>query len=111
MPATFKVKVIAFDLVQRGISTLCSHLHSVHFCLQEFQAAKKEGTGFISRMADSFHNMSAAYMMKTRSPEFTIINEYIQMFGEKVAVLDRISQRILKEQYGESDLDRVLDVS
>lgn len=54
----------------------------------------------MSRMADSFHNMSAAYMMKTRAPEFASMNEYIQTFGEKVGVLDRISQRILKEQYG-----------
>ena len=51
-------------------------------------------------MADSFHNMSAAYMMKNRPSEFTAMNDYIVTFGEKLAVLDRISQRIIKEQYG-----------
>ncbi|ELU06895.1 hypothetical protein CAPTEDRAFT_21975 [Capitella teleta] len=65
----------------------------------EFQAAKKEGTGFMSRMADSFHNMSASYMMKNRPPEFVATTEYINGFSDKLAVLDRISQRVIKEQY------------
>ena len=51
-------------------------------------------------MADSFHNMSASYMMKNRSAEFTVMNEYTLAFSEKLGVLDRISQRIVKEQYG-----------
>ena len=67
---------------------------------QEFQAAKKEGTGLISRLADSFHNMSAAYMMKNRSAEFSEMTTYVNVFGEKLGVFDRISQRIVKEQYG-----------
>jgi len=67
---------------------------------QEFQAAKKEGTGILSRWTDSFHNISAAYMMKNRAPEFTEANAYMYLFGEKMGVLYRISQRIAKEQYG-----------
>lgn len=67
---------------------------------QEFHSAKKEGSGFMSRVADSFHNMSAAYMMKNRPPEFTVMNDYITMFSEKLGVLDRISQRISKEECG-----------
>ena len=39
-------------------------------------------------------------MMKNRSPEFVAMNEYINTFAEKLGVLDRISQRIVKEQYG-----------
>ena len=68
--------------------------------LQEFQAAKKEGTGLFSRVADSFHNISASYMMKNRSDDFTDMTDYIQTFGEKLGVIDRISTRILKEHYG-----------
>ena len=71
------------------------------FPSQEFQAAKKEGSGFMTRMADSFHNMSASYMMKNRSAEFAATNDYINLFAEKMGVMDRISQRILKERYGE----------
>ncbi|KAI0229395.1 Sorting nexin-30 [Lamellibrachia satsuma] len=65
----------------------------------ELQAAKKEGSGLISRLADSFHNMSASYMMKNRADEFSSMNDYVNAFGEKLAVLERISQRIVKEQY------------
>jgi len=70
-------------------------------CLQEFQAARKEGVGVMSRLADSFHNMSAAYMMKNRDTEFDDITAYVNAFADKLAVTDRISQRLLKEQYGE----------
>lgn len=70
------------------------------FVMQEFQAAKKESSGLLTKMADSFHNMSASYMMKNRSAEFVVMNEYINTFSEKLGVLDRISQRIVKEQYG-----------
>ncbi len=42
-------------------------------------------------------------MMKNRSPEFSIMNDYIHNFSDKLGVLDRISQRILKEEYGESE--------
>ncbi|XP_064625528.1 sorting nexin-30-like isoform X2 [Lineus longissimus] len=64
----------------------------------EFQAHKKQGAGIISRFTDSIHNMSAAYMIKNRSPEYTMMNEYIHTFGDKLGTIDRISLRILKEQ-------------
>jgi len=63
----------------------------------EFQAAKKEGTGLMTRWADSLHNMSAAYMMKNRAPDFVEATAYMYLFAEKIGVLDRISQRVVKE--------------
>ena len=39
-------------------------------------------------------------MMKNRPTEFTVMGDYIQAFGEKLGTLDRISQRILKEETG-----------
>lgn len=68
---------------------------------QEFQALKKEGSGIMSRLADSFHNMSASYMVKSRPTEFANLADYVQSFGEKLGTIDRVSQRVLKEQYGE----------
>ncbi|XP_053395624.1 sorting nexin-30-like [Mercenaria mercenaria] len=64
----------------------------------EFQAHKKQSTGLLGRVSDSIHNMGASYMMKNRIPEFTIMHEYMQAFGEKLASIDRITQRIVKEQ-------------
>ena len=55
----------------------------------------------MSRLADSFHNMSAAYMMKNRDAEFDDITAYVNAFADKLAMTDRVSQRLLKEQYGE----------
>ncbi|ESP01213.1 hypothetical protein LOTGIDRAFT_212744 [Lottia gigantea] len=63
----------------------------------EFQSHKKQGSGILSRVTDSLHNMGASYMMKNRPPEFVIMHDYTQTFGEKLGVMDRISQRILKE--------------
>ena len=39
-------------------------------------------------------------MMKNRGDEFSAMNDYVNAFGEKLAVLERISQRIVREQYG-----------
>ena len=69
--------------------------------LQEFQTAKREGSGVMSRWAGSLHSLSAAYMVKKRTPEFIEATAYIALFGEKLAVLERISQRVAKEQTGQ----------
>ncbi|KAJ8306509.1 hypothetical protein KUTeg_017054, partial [Tegillarca granosa] len=42
--------------------------------------------------------MSASYMMKNRSPEFTIMHDYVQSFMDKLGVLERIAARVSKEQ-------------
>ena len=52
--------------------------------------------------------MSAAYMVKNRPSEFTDILNYVNAFAEKVAVTDRISQRVVKEEYGRSEEISVL---
>ncbi|KAL5016052.1 hypothetical protein ScPMuIL_005641 [Solemya velum] len=64
----------------------------------EFQSYKKQGSGILSRVTDSIHNIGASYMMKNRPPEFTVMQEYVQLFGEKLGILDRVAQRILREQ-------------
>ncbi|XP_029640927.1 sorting nexin-30-like isoform X1 [Octopus sinensis] len=64
----------------------------------EFNAHKKKGQGLISRVTNSLHNISASYMMKNRPPEFAVMHDYVQSFGDKLASVDRITQRILKEQ-------------
>ncbi|CAL1548533.1 unnamed protein product [Lymnaea stagnalis] len=64
----------------------------------EFQAHKKQGSGFLSRVSDSLHSMSASYMMKNRPPEFAVMHDYITLLSDKLGVMDRISQRVSKEQ-------------
>ena len=79
--------------------------------LQEFQAAKKESVGFFSRVSSTFHNMSASYMMKNRGAEFENAHDYIHALSEKLAAIERISQRILKDQTGLQNLSLVLATS
>lgn len=54
----------------------------------------------MSRWTESFHHLGVSYMMKNRPPEFGVMSDYIYTFSEKLGVMDRISQRIMKEQYG-----------
>ncbi|XP_071135185.1 sorting nexin-7-like [Mytilus edulis] len=64
----------------------------------EFQAYKKQGTGLLGRVTDSLHNISASYMNKNRPPEFVVMYDYIHALSEKISVMDRICQRVSKEQ-------------
>lgn len=76
------------------------YINACVYVLQEFQAHKKQGSGFLSRVSDSLHNMSASYMMKNRPPEFAAMHDYIMMLSDKLGVMDRIAQRVAKEQNG-----------
>ncbi|CAG2191162.1 SNX7_30 [Mytilus edulis] len=79
-------------LRQRLEETYPTHL------VPEFQAYKKQGTGLLGRVTDSLHNISASYMNKNRPPEFVVMYDYIHALSEKISVMDRICQRVSKEQ-------------
>ncbi|WAR23722.1 SNX30-like protein, partial [Mya arenaria] len=64
----------------------------------EFQAHKKQSTGLLSRVGESIHNMSTSYMLKYRKPEFAAMQDYMLAFAEKLGSVERITQRIVKEQ-------------
>ncbi|XP_043941644.1 sorting nexin-7 isoform X2 [Protopterus annectens] len=65
----------------------------------ELTAHKKQGPGLLSKMGETVRSMAAIVRgVKNRPEEFTEMLEYIETFGQKVGLLDRISQRILKEQ-------------
>ncbi|XP_033636674.1 sorting nexin-7-like isoform X3 [Asterias rubens] len=64
----------------------------------ELTTHRKAGAGIVSRIGSTIKTTTSAIMLKNRSPEFTIMTEYIGMFGDKMSSVDRISQRILKEQ-------------
>ncbi|XP_022109937.1 sorting nexin-7-like isoform X3 [Acanthaster planci] len=64
----------------------------------ELTSHRKASAGIVSRIGSSIKTTTSALMLKNRSPEFTIMSEYINTFGDKMSSVDRISQRILKEQ-------------
>ncbi|XP_070562897.1 sorting nexin-30-like isoform X4 [Ptychodera flava] len=64
---------------------------------KELTAHKKQGPGIFSRMGDSVRNVAATYMLKGRSPEYTMMGEYVGTFSEKLGTINRVSERIIKE--------------
>lgn len=51
----------------------------------------------MSRMGSSLRTTTTAALLRNRSPEFTVMGEYVQMLGEKLGSIERISLRILQE--------------
>ncbi|XP_038067972.1 sorting nexin-7-like isoform X3 [Patiria miniata] len=64
----------------------------------ELTSHRKASSGIVSRIGSTIKTTTSALMLKNRSPEFTMMTEYINTFAEKMSSVDRISQRILKEQ-------------
>ncbi|XP_061096840.1 sorting nexin-7 isoform X1 [Conger conger] len=79
----------------------CSEDFKVFLTAQawELTSYKKQGPGFLSRMGDTVRAMAATVRgVKNRPEEFTAIDEYVDTFSQKITSLDRVAQRILKEQ-------------
>ncbi|KAG8555603.1 hypothetical protein GDO81_017756 [Engystomops pustulosus] len=65
----------------------------------ELTSHKKQGPGLLSRMGQTFKAVASSVRgVKNRPVEFTELAEYVEAFGQKISVLDKVSQRILKEQ-------------
>ena len=93
------------DLLMTGMFLIMSSVASLHFYsiksfYKEFQTHKKQAKGILSHMSDSIYNMGASYMMKNRPLEFSLMQEYVTVFGEKLATLGRIVGRVVREQSG-----------
>lgn len=44
--------------------------------------------------------MAGGYKLRARPAEFCAMGEYLDTFSQKLGTIDRIAQRILKEQSG-----------
>ncbi|KAL4635099.1 sorting nexin-7 isoform X1 [Arapaima gigas] len=65
----------------------------------ELTSHKKQGPGFLSRMGDTMRAVAASVRgVRNRPEEFTIMQEYVDSFGQKMVSLDKVAQRIVKEQ-------------
>ncbi|XP_041474851.1 sorting nexin-30-like isoform X4 [Lytechinus variegatus] len=63
----------------------------------ELAAHRRQSTSLMSRMGSSLRTSTTAALLRNRSPEFTVMGEYVQMLGEKLGSVERISLRILQE--------------
>ncbi|XP_054621255.1 sorting nexin-7 [Dunckerocampus dactyliophorus] len=66
---------------------------------QDFPSHKKQGPGFLSRMSDTVRAVANSVRgLKSRPEEFTLMQEYVETFSNKISSVDKVSQRIIKEQ-------------
>ncbi|XP_056379077.1 sorting nexin-7 isoform X2 [Hyla sarda] len=65
----------------------------------ELTSHKKQGPGLLSRMGQTIKAVASSVRgVKNRPEEFTELGEYVDDFGQKISVLDKVSQRIHKEE-------------
>ncbi|CAL8310985.1 unnamed protein product [Merluccius merluccius] len=80
---------------------LLSHSQQLKVFLteQELTAHKKQGPSFLSRMGETVRAVANSVRgLKSRPEEFVAMQEYADDFSNKMASLDKITQRIIKEQ-------------
>ncbi|XP_020511298.1 sorting nexin-7 [Labrus bergylta] len=77
--------------------------YSPHFKVfltaQELSSHRKQGPGFLSRMGETVKAMANSVRgLRSRPEEFTVMQEYVEDFSNKICSVDKVTQRIIKEQ-------------
>ncbi|XP_075885078.1 sorting nexin-30 [Nelusetta ayraudi] len=70
--------------------------------LNAFLAAKdlnkRQGLALLSKVGESVKHVAGGYKLRARPAEFSAMGDYLDTFSQKLGTIDRIAQRILKEQ-------------
>ncbi|XP_050001231.1 sorting nexin-7 [Alexandromys fortis] len=65
----------------------------------ELSSYKKQGPGLLSRMGQTVRAVASSMRgVRNRPDEFTEMNNFIETFSQKINLIDKISQRIYKEE-------------
>ncbi|XP_054420772.1 sorting nexin-7 isoform X1 [Pteronotus mesoamericanus] len=65
----------------------------------ELSSHKKQGPGLLSKMGQAVRAAALSVRgVKSRPEEFMDMNDFIEAFGQKINLIDKISQRIYKEE-------------
>ncbi|XP_077593423.1 sorting nexin-30 [Stigmatopora nigra] len=59
---------------------------------------KRQGLALLTKVGDSVKYVAGGYKLRVRPQEFCAMGEYLDTFSHKLGTIDRIAQRILKEQ-------------
>lgn len=85
-------------MAEHPILSSSPHL-KVFLTAEDLMAYRKQGPSFLSRMGETVRAVANSVRgVRTRPEEFTAMQEYVEDFGNKVASVDRVTQRIIKEQ-------------
>ncbi|XP_019775676.1 sorting nexin-7 isoform X6 [Tursiops truncatus] len=67
--------------------------------IPELSSHKKQGPGLLSRMGQTVRAVALSMRgVKSRPEEFMEMNNFIEIFSQKINLIDKISQRIYKEE-------------
>ncbi|XP_015272901.1 PREDICTED: sorting nexin-30, partial [Gekko japonicus] len=73
------------------------HFH-VFLTAKDLNAYKKQGMALLSKMGESVKYVTGSYKLRSRPLEFAAIGDYLDTFSMKLGTIDRIAQRIIKEE-------------
>lgn len=73
------------------------HFH-VFLTSKDLNSHKKQGATLLSKMGESVRYVTSGYKLRNRPLEFSAIGEYLDTFALKLGTIDRIAQRIIKEE-------------
>ncbi|XP_038154896.1 sorting nexin-30 isoform X1 [Cyprinodon tularosa] len=59
---------------------------------------KRQGLALLTKVGESVKHVAGGYKLRARPAEFCAMGEYLDTFSQKLGTIDRIAQRILKEQ-------------
>ncbi|XP_038660115.1 sorting nexin-30 isoform X1 [Scyliorhinus canicula] len=71
---------------------------NVFLTVKDLNPYKKQGLAFITKMGESVKYVTGGYKLRSRPVEFAAMGDYLDMFSQKLGTIDRIAQRIVKEQ-------------
>ncbi|XP_029935299.1 sorting nexin-7 [Myripristis murdjan] len=71
----------------------------VFLTAQELTPHRKQGPSFLSRMGETVRAVANSVRgLRSRPEEFVIMQEYVEDFSNKISSMDKVTQRIIKEQ-------------
>ncbi|XP_026528085.1 sorting nexin-30 isoform X1 [Notechis scutatus] len=73
------------------------HFH-VFLTAKDLNAYKKQGMALLTKMGESVKYVTGSYKLRSRPLEFAAMGEYLDTFSLKLGTIDRIAQRIIKEE-------------
>ncbi|XP_068604292.1 sorting nexin-7 [Brachionichthys hirsutus] len=77
----------------------CNPHFKVFLTSQELLSHRKQASGFLSRMGDTVRAVANSVRYpRSRPEEFTVMQDYVEDFRNKMSSVDKVSQRIVKEQ-------------
>ncbi|XP_064435467.1 sorting nexin-30 isoform X2 [Mirounga angustirostris] len=66
--------------------------------IPDLNVYKKQGMALLTRVGESVKHVTGGYKLRSRPLEFAAVGDYLDTFALKLGTIDRIAQRIIKEE-------------